>query len=210
MKPGSTTNSRKPSEHGMTSYILTKTEKIPHTTICGEGYADSLLGWTRGKLGALHAKGETLCPVQRMHISQRITCVLQISPNDVDVSVQEFRSNMTILGPILPAQLLTTIQDKSFQCLPYFRTHQTSPPQWLSCLWADQRCDGMQVFQVRRWVAADGARLAALSAKNNFFLEVSMYFRSAGTLVWKAMKTTRENEFIVYLLCSTNYEIIHI
>ena len=25
-------------------YLLTKTEKIPHTTICGKGYADSLLG----------------------------------------------------------------------------------------------------------------------------------------------------------------------
>jgi len=27
----------------MVPYLLTKTEKIPHTTICGKGYADSLL-----------------------------------------------------------------------------------------------------------------------------------------------------------------------
>ena len=34
------------------------------------------------------------------------TCVLQSSPNNVDVSVQMFCSNMTMLGPILPVQLL--------------------------------------------------------------------------------------------------------
>ena len=46
MKPGSTTTTRKAgkSERGMAPYLLTKTEKIPHTTICGKGYADSLLG----------------------------------------------------------------------------------------------------------------------------------------------------------------------
>jgi len=53
-----------------------------------------------------------------MQISPKITCVLQISPNDVDVSVQVFCSNMTMLGPILPVQLLTIIQDLSFGCLP--------------------------------------------------------------------------------------------
>jgi hypothetical protein len=26
----------------MAPYLLTKTEEIPHTTICGKGYADSL------------------------------------------------------------------------------------------------------------------------------------------------------------------------
>jgi len=31
-------------EQGMAPYLLTKTEKIPQTTICGKGYADSLLG----------------------------------------------------------------------------------------------------------------------------------------------------------------------
>jgi len=47
IKPGSIpTTSRKAgkSERGMVPYLLTKTEKIPHTTICGKGYADSLLG----------------------------------------------------------------------------------------------------------------------------------------------------------------------
>jgi len=46
IKPGSTTTSWKAgkSERGMAPYLLIKTEKIPHTTICGKGYADSLLG----------------------------------------------------------------------------------------------------------------------------------------------------------------------
>jgi len=46
MKPGSTITSRKAgkSERGMAPYLLTKTKKIPHTTICGKGYADSLVG----------------------------------------------------------------------------------------------------------------------------------------------------------------------
>jgi hypothetical protein len=46
----------------------------------------------------------------------------------------------------------------------------------------------------------------ALNQKN-LFLEVSMHFLSAGTLVWNVMKTTQKNEVIVYLLCSINYEI---
>jgi hypothetical protein len=46
----------------------------------------------------------------------------------------------------------------------------------------------------------------ALNQKN-LFLEVSMHFVSAGTLVWNIMETTQKNEVIVYLLCSINYEI---
>jgi hypothetical protein len=45
MKPGFTTASgNQESERGMAPYLRTKTEKIPRTTICGKGYADSLLG----------------------------------------------------------------------------------------------------------------------------------------------------------------------
>jgi hypothetical protein len=32
------------SGQGMVPFLLTKTEKILHTTICGKGHADSLLG----------------------------------------------------------------------------------------------------------------------------------------------------------------------
>jgi hypothetical protein len=46
--------------------------------------------------------------------------------------------------------------------------------------------------------------------KEFFFLEVSVHFLSAGTLVWNVMETTQKNEVIVYLLCSVNYEIQNI
>jgi hypothetical protein len=46
-----------------------------------------------------------------------------------------------------------------------------------------------EVFQIRRSCVAGGARVAAVQTKE-FFLEVFMHFRSAGTLVWNAMETT--------------------
>jgi hypothetical protein len=49
----------------------------------------------------------------------------------------------------------------------------------------------------------------ALNQKN-LFLEVSMHFLNAGTLVWNVMETTQKNEVIMYLLCSINYEITNI
>jgi hypothetical protein len=48
------------------------------------------------------------------------------------------------------------------------------------------------------------------SQPKDFFLEVSMHFQSAGTLVWNAMETTEKNEAILYLLCLINYEIKNI
>jgi len=68
----------------------------------------------------------------------------------------------------------------------------------------------MKVFQVRRRSAAGGARVAALSAKRISFLEVCIYFRSAGTLVWNTMGTTLKHEVIVHIFCSVNYEIKNI
>jgi len=48
------------------------------------------------------------------------------------------------------------------------------------------------------------------SQPKDFFLEVSMHFRSAGTLVWNAIETTLKNDVIVYFICSINYEIKNI
>jgi hypothetical protein len=48
------------------------------------------------------------------------------------------------------------------------------------------------------------------SSQKFFFLEVSMHFRSAGTLVWNAMETTYKNEVIVLILFSINCEIKNI
>jgi len=46
MKPGSTITSRKPRKRARNGAITSspKPKRIPHTTICGKGYADSLLG----------------------------------------------------------------------------------------------------------------------------------------------------------------------
>ena len=98
-------------------------------------------------------------PVQHMQISSRITCVLQLSPNDVGFWVKVFCCNMTMLSPILPVQLLQ--QSTS--------TLLTRPcPKWFLRLWITHRGDGRLVFQVRRRGAAGGARVAALSAKRIF------------------------------------------
>jgi hypothetical protein len=47
-----------------------------NTTICGKGYADSPLGWTRGNLGALHAQREHCehCNVCRSPKESSVSC----------------------------------------------------------------------------------------------------------------------------------------
>jgi hypothetical protein len=47
----------------------------------------------------------------------------------------------------------------------------------------------MKNFQVRRSGAAGGARVAALSAER-LLLDVAIYFRNVGAIVWDAMETT--------------------
>jgi len=69
------------------------------------------------------------------------------------------------------------------------RTRQTSPQVIFTSLDHSKR-RWEASLQVRRRGAAGGARVAALSAKRLFSLEISMHFRSAGTLVWNAMETT--------------------
>jgi len=84
---------------------------------------------------------------------------------------------------------VATIQDLSFECFPHPPYSPDLAPSDFH-VWTAQTGDGRQVFQVRRRGAAGGARVYALSTKRIFFLEVSMHFRSAGTLVWNAMETT--------------------
>ena len=57
-------------------------------------------------------------------------------------------------------------------------------PQLLSSLWAAQRGDG--TFRSDEEVQ----QAVRSQPKEFFFLEVSMHFRSAGTLVWNAVETT--------------------
>jgi hypothetical protein len=160
-----------------------------HTNICGKGYADSLLGWTRGNLGALHAKGD--------HCEQ---CNICRSPKESSVSCNQVQKTQTSEYRCFVATWQCSAPYCPFYCcnIPSsaLRVSSTSAviarprPQWLSYFWTAQRGDGRQVFQVRRRGAAGGAWVAEVSAKKLFFLEVSMHFRSAGTLVWNAMETT--------------------
>jgi len=71
------------SKQGVAPYLLAKTEKIPHTTVCRKGYADSLLGWVRGNLGALHAQEE------------RDQCNICRSPKESPVSCSQVQTTWT-------------------------------------------------------------------------------------------------------------------
>ena len=159
---------------------------VRHT---GKGYAYSLLGWTMGNLGALHAQGE--------HCEE---CNVRRSPKESSASWNQVQKTRTSEYRCLVATWQCSAPYCPLNCCnnprSVLRASSTSAvlarprPQWLTCPWTAQRGDGRQVFQVRRWGAAGGAWVAALSAKRPFLLEVSMHFRNAETLVWYAIETT--------------------
>ena len=174
-------------KRGMAPYLLAKTEKILHTTICRKGYADSLLGWTRGNFGALHAPGEHCdqCNVYRSKESS-IAC------NQVQTTwTSEYRCFAPTWQCSAPYHLFNCCNNpRSVLCLPHPPySPDFAPHRWLSCFWTAQRSDGRQFFQVWQRSVASKVRMATLSAKR-IFLEVSMHFQSAGTLVWNTMETT--------------------
>ena len=165
MKPGPLPPARnQESEQGIAPYLLTKTEKIPHTTICGKGYADSLLGWTGGNFGALHTQGE--------HCDQCNVCRSPSSCNQVETTwTSEYRCfapTWQCWAPYCPFSCCNN--PRSVLLVSSTSTVLARPrPQWLSCLWTAQRGNGRQVFQVQRRGAAGGVWVALLSAKKNFF-----------------------------------------
>ena len=120
---------------------------------CTQPSADSLFGWTRGNFGALHAQGE--------HCDQCNVC-------NVDYWVQVFCCNMAKLGPILHVQLLQQSKICPLSVFHIHCTHQTLPQVIFTSLdhWK-RRWEAS--LSVRRRGAADGARVAALSAKRLFF-----------------------------------------
>ena len=164
-------------EQGMAPYPLNKTEKIPHTTICGKGYAGPLLGWTRGNFGALHAQEE--------HYDQCNVCrspkEWPASYNQVHMeAVQVFCNNMTMLGPILPVQLLQQSKICPSSVFHICWTRQTSPPVTSTSL----DCSEMQ------WEASLSGPTKRCSrpcisrcplSQKNFLLEVSMHLNCWNT-----------------------------
>jgi len=119
MKPGSTnTSGNQENERGMASYLLIKTEKISHTTICGKSYADSLLEYTRGNFGALHAEG--------IHCDQYNVCR---SPKESPASCNQVQKTWTseyrcfaptwqCSVPYCPFNCCNNLS-LSFECLPH-------------------------------------------------------------------------------------------
>ena len=96
---------------------------------------------------------------------------------------------MTMLGPILPVATVATIQDLSFECLPYppYSSDLDSSDFYVfgplkeAMVGKSCRSDEKEQQAVHEWLH---------SQPRLFFLEVSMHFRSAGTLVRNAMETT--------------------
>jgi histone-lysine N-methyltransferase SETMAR len=82
-----------------------------------------------------------------------------------------------------------TIQDMSFECLPH-------PPYSLDVTPSDFRVFGplKEAMGGKSFRPDEEVQHAVhewlRSQPKDFFLEVSMHFRSAGTLVWYAMETT--------------------
>jgi len=92
-----------------------------------------------------------------------------------------------MLGPILPVQLLQQSKICPSSVFHIRRTRQTSPPSDFHVFGPLKEAMGGKSFksdESRRCMS-----VCALSQKT-FFLEVSMHFLSAGTLVWNAMETT--------------------
>ena len=156
------------SEQGIVPYLLTKTEKIPHTTICRKGYADSLLGWTRANFGALHAQGEHCdqCNICRSPKESPVSC------NPVQTKwMSEYRCFAPMWQCSAPYCPFNCCNNPRSVLLVSSTSAVLARPrlQWLSCLWSAQRGNGRQVFQVRQRGAAGSAREAVLSAKRIFF-----------------------------------------
>ena len=117
-----------------------------------------------------------------------------------------FCSNMTMLGPILPVELLQQSKICPSSVFHIRRTHQTSSPvTFMSLDHLKRRWQASLSGQTKR--CSRRCKSGCVLSQKNFFLEVSMHFRNAGTLVWNAVETTWKNEVTVYLLCSKNYEI---
>ena len=177
------------SEQGMAPYLLTKTEELPHTTICGKGYAGCLLGWTSSSFGALHAQGEHCdqCNVCRAPKESPASC------NQVQTTwTSEYRCfapTWQCSAPFCPFSCYNN-PDLSFERLPHppYSPDLAPPVTYMSLDRSKRRWEssftGPTIRCSRRCTSG-----CALSQKN-FCLEVSMHFRSAGTLVWNAVETT--------------------
>jgi len=183
MKPGSTTTSRKPRKRARNGAIP------PHQNRKNSPHNHLRERMNEGQIWSTTCPEGTLWPVQRMHISERINCVLPSSPNEVEIWVHVFCSNMIMLGPILPVQLLQQSKICPSSVFYIRRTRQISPPVTFVSLDLSKRRWEESLSGPTKRCSRRCTSDCVLSQKN-FFLEVSMHYRRAGSLVWNAMETT--------------------
>jgi len=95
-----------------------RNEKIQHKTICGKGYAGSLLGWTRGNFGALHSQGDHCdqCNVCRSHQESLRPAIKSKRRWVFSTGVLLQHGNPR---PHTARSTVAAIQDLSFECLPH-------------------------------------------------------------------------------------------
>jgi hypothetical protein len=170
------------SEQGMAPSLLTKTEVVQRVPICRKSYADCLSGWTRRNFGVLHDQGDTVASA---------TCIIfgpQWNPNDVDFWVQMFVATWQC-RPHTARVTVATIEDPHFECLSHPQYSPDLTPSDYHITGPLKEAMGGKIFRfeekVLKWRMCGCAR-----DQNNFFLEESMHFVSAGGLVPNSMETT--------------------
>jgi len=190
MKPGPTTTSRKAgkSKRGMAPYLLTKTEKIPHTTICGKGYDDSLFWDKRGVIlehymprgnpvtSTMYADllKNHLCPAIKSKQRRRLSTGVLLQRDNA----RSHNASSTV----------ATIQDCPLSVFHIRRTCQTSPPvTFMSLDHSKRRWDASLSGPTKR--SSRRCTSGCTLSQKNFFLEVCMDFRIAITLVWNTVET---------------------
>jgi histone-lysine N-methyltransferase SETMAR len=85
---------------------------------------------------------------------------------------------------------VATIQDLSYDCLPHPPYSPDLVPVDFHVFGPLKEAMGSKSFRSDEDVQQAVHECLRSQPKDFFFLEVSMYFRSAGTLVWYAMETT--------------------
>jgi hypothetical protein len=96
---------------------------------------------------------------------------------------------MTILGPILPFQPVQQSKICPWSVFHIRRTRQTSPPSDFHFFGPLKEVMGSKSLRSDEEVQQAEHEWLRAQPKD-FFLEVSIHFRSTGTLVWYAMETT--------------------
>ena len=172
------------SEQGMAPY-LPKTEKILHPTICGKGYADSLLGCTRGNVISEHymPRGNTTTSAKYADLK-----------NHLCPAIKSKRRGLLSTGVLLQhdnawphTDQLLQQSKMSFECLPH---PPDLAPSDFHVFGPLKEAVGGKSFRSNEEVQQAVHEWLHSQPKDFFFLEISMHFRSAGTLVWNAMETT--------------------